>query len=81
MKNQERKINPPVFKHIYRYFVCYSRKWKVILTYEDWGYYLGGIHPHDMSYLKIEQLEDWAAQRVLKVVEDLQSNKEKNEKN
>lgn len=76
----EKKINPPVISYFYRYCVCYVQSWKIILTYEDWGYYLWGRHPRDIEPLKIEQADEMTARRVLRIAQSLQSKKEKNEK-
>lgn len=77
----EKKINPPVIRYYYRYCICYVQSWRVILTYEDWGYYLGGRLSRAIESLKIEQADEMTARRVLRVAESLKLNKEKYEKN
>lgn len=70
-----KKTNFRVMCYIYRYCVCYVYQWKVILTYEDWGYYLGGRLWWDIDLLKIEQSDEMTAHWVLRIVKALQFKK------
>ena len=71
-----KKTNFRVMCYLYRYCACYVYQWKVILTYEDRGFYFGGRLWWDIDLLRIYQLDEMAARRVLKIAQSLQLKKE-----
>ena len=71
-----KKTNSRVMCYIYRYCSCYVYQWKVILTYEDWWYYLGGRLWWDIDLLRIEQADETTARRVLRIFKALQLKKD-----
>ena len=71
-----KKTNSRVMCYLYRYCACYVYQWKVILTYEDWWYYLGGRLWWDIDLLKIEQSDEMTARWVLRIVKALQLKKD-----
>lgn len=75
-----KKPNYRVVCYHYRYCSCYVYKWKVILTWEDWGYYLGGRLWWDIDLLRVEQADEMTARRLLRVVQALKFKKEEDEK-
>lgn len=77
----KKEKNPRIIKYVYYFCILYVIDNQVILTYNDWWYCLWGLFPVNWYLLDKKELSEDQADSVLKIVNSLKFNKEKNEKN